>query len=134
MVSAPPQDFDSSSWEVVVEHLSSDSHGSGTGNIGWMNITKVCLENVVLGPEEWAMVIKAIDWSSLQQLSFASSNFAEDQMKLLVDCITDGLTEMMPLRVVSIWNSDVVMKTDSGALEAILAPLKEKLPSIDIRK
>ncbi|KAI8349085.1 hypothetical protein B0O80DRAFT_460680 [Mortierella sp. GBAus27b] len=137
MVSAPPQDFDSSSWDdlVVEQQPSSDiHHGSGIRNIGWMNITKVCLENVVLGPEEWEMVIKAIDWSSLQQLSFASSNFAENQMKLLVDCVTGCSTEMMPLRSVSIWNSDVVMKTDSGALEAILAPLKEKLPSIDIRK
>lgn len=99
--------------------------------MGCTNLTVLYLQRLELLPDEWRMVIEAIDCSSLERLSFHGGNIAQEQVKLLVDCIPDRTADMLPLRL-NINNPDAWKKMSPRALEAMLAPLREKIPLVEV--
>ncbi|KAG0222238.1 hypothetical protein B0O80DRAFT_502515 [Mortierella sp. GBAus27b] len=145
MIPAPPPDLASALPSYRIQE-------SGSPSVELARITHLDLWYVILLPEEWRMVIEAIDFSALQQLDLTGSNFGEDQFKLLIDRVPDNATEMVPLRVlllgdtdlvrvtssaallsVALGNMDLVKTTISRALKALSASLREKIPLVDIR-
>ncbi|KAG0221383.1 hypothetical protein BGX31_009934 [Mortierella sp. GBA43] len=138
VVSTPPQHLEypqqSSTSDVVEQPSSLTVRGSGTPTAGCTPLVRFTMERVILRPEEWGAVIKALDFSTLEVLSFAISNFSGEQLKLLVDRVPDSANETVPLRMLSVGESDVVKKADPRVLEGMLGILREKVPLISIKQ
>ncbi|KAG0221247.1 hypothetical protein B0O80DRAFT_232602 [Mortierella sp. GBAus27b] len=119
--------------EFNEESSSSSIMSSGGPNVEQARLVRVSIEGVVFRPDEWMMVITAIDLYALQELSFADSNFSAKQFELLVDCISGDETEPPPLRSLNIKGSNLAQSTDSRTLREMLDALLEKAPLIKIQ-
>jgi hypothetical protein len=138
MMSTSPQHLEypqqSSTSDVVEMPSSLTVRGSGTPSARCTPLVRFTIERVILRPEEWGAIIKALDFSTLEVLSFAISNFSGEQLKLLVDRVPDIASETVPLRILSVGESDVVKKGDPRVLEGMLGMLREKVPLISIKQ
>lgn len=74
----------------------------------------------MLQPGEWNEVIKAIDFSTLQHLSFEGSNFSQTQLELLVDRFDQNFGTSPPLSSLSLCHTDVGDGIDTGLFEKLL--------------
>ncbi|KAG0245702.1 hypothetical protein B0O80DRAFT_486331 [Mortierella sp. GBAus27b] len=59
-------------------------------NRSWQPLHTVELVGFTFQPVDWRLIIKAMDFSSLRQLSFKDSNFSFAEFDLLVDCIPES--------------------------------------------
>ncbi|KAF9344445.1 hypothetical protein BGX26_004362 [Mortierella sp. AD094] len=80
------------------------------------------LEGTKLEPEEWETVIKALDFSSLEELSFRGSNFSLAELDILIDRINPENDET-PLRLLSLEGTEA----DNDSAVDILVSQVERL-------
>ncbi|KAF9175399.1 hypothetical protein BGX21_005529 [Mortierella sp. AD011] len=92
-------------------------------------ITETCsplkrfsLEGAKLEPAEWETIIKALDFSSLEELSFRGSNFSLNDLDILINCISPDNDEM-PLRLLNLEGTEA----DNDAAVDILVSQVERL-------
>ncbi|KAF9344153.1 hypothetical protein BGX26_004728, partial [Mortierella sp. AD094] len=82
-----------------------------------------------LQPEDWAKVIKAIDFSVIEVLSFKSSNFAMEQLRILIDCMSCevGDNSVVSLQSLDLYDTKLSNHNRNGVMK-LFAKLKEKVP------
>ncbi|KAK3815375.1 MAG: hypothetical protein J3Q66DRAFT_208502 [Benniella sp.] len=78
--------------------------------------------------QDMSALIEVIDLSALEELHLHTS-ITEDQLKVLVDRITDDSTPSLPIRVLGIWCR---LSIDDDTKRALRTKLREKIPQIDI--
>ncbi|KAF9357466.1 hypothetical protein BGX34_009361 [Mortierella sp. NVP85] len=86
---------------------------------------------VSLLPQDMSALIEVIDLSTLEELHLRSS-ITEDQLKALVDRITDDSTPSLPLKVLEVLEVSRFTR-DNATKRALRAKLRQKVPQIDIR-
>ncbi|KAG0209558.1 hypothetical protein BGX31_002078, partial [Mortierella sp. GBA43] len=74
------------------------------------------LSKFTLTLEDWAALIKAIDLSVMLELKFTGTNFSQEQLDLLLDCIAGAGEQSVALEGLDFRNSDLVGNTDKDAL------------------
>jgi len=136
MVSAPPQRMASSTFSQQLSqdtaadeqstHRASDPVGS------WTPLRKVVLHEVRLQPEEWRMVIEALDVSALECLDLSRCNILREEIEMLVDRFTGDDALDIPLKTLNVRDSNFTRTTDSGTLDTILEKLRKNAPLIRI--
>ncbi|KAI8604355.1 hypothetical protein EDD21DRAFT_412159 [Dissophora ornata] len=89
----------------------------------WKSLTRIQLQGLCLKPDGWRKVVEAIDFSALESLSFSHSNFGLDDLKMLVDRISDYGDLWVPLVTLNLLKTNVGRR-NSDQLES----LKEMLP------
>ncbi|KAF9362410.1 hypothetical protein BGX34_006229 [Mortierella sp. NVP85] len=72
--------------------------------------------NVTIQPQDWETLIKAIDFSMLEDLRFDSTNFSQEQLGVLVDCITATNVTPFPLNNLSLTDTDLLTIADKQTL------------------
>ncbi|KAG0228366.1 hypothetical protein B0O80DRAFT_501582 [Mortierella sp. GBAus27b] len=120
MVSAPSPPLVSSSHSPLVTE---DVDVQRT----WTSLKEITLDSVTIQPEEWRLVIEAIDFSELRVLRIVRSNFCHDQLKLLISRISDNNTVNIPLKTLDISDTSATKDLSSPSL---LDELRRKLPSV----
>ncbi|KAF9345207.1 hypothetical protein BGX26_003398 [Mortierella sp. AD094] len=89
-------------------------------------LKRICLHNTYLESEDWETVIKAIDFSTIEELYLDYSNFSLVQFEILVNSITEtsANNSAVPLRILNIENSDVIKNDD--AFHELVGRLRNK--------
>ncbi|KAI8347707.1 hypothetical protein B0O80DRAFT_464955 [Mortierella sp. GBAus27b] len=128
----PTQDADAIAEESSCNVMSGSRTMAQPGGMELAHLVHISFAFVALLPQEWRMVIEAIDFSTLQKLSLYFSNMMAEQFKLLVDRVPDNTMDRAPLKNLILRGSYVIEKTDSCTLEAMLALLRAKVPLIEI--
>lgn len=132
---------------------SSNSNGPTSPHLSirrttWTSLTEVRIESMVFSDENWATVIKAIDFSKLESLSFEHSNFGFDQLALLVGCIPDHDEVDLPLKLLNVKDAPLRYKAPRGharredktipvppdMIKEKLAAFEEKAPLAQIKE
>ncbi|KAG0007163.1 hypothetical protein BGZ65_001708 [Modicella reniformis] len=103
MLQAPPNLFSTGS----SSSHSSTSPTSSRRMSSWSSLREIRIECMTLSSENWALIIRAIDFSALESLNFESSNFEFDQLALLVECIPDHDEIDVPLKALYVKNTSL---------------------------
>ncbi|KAG0221385.1 hypothetical protein B0O80DRAFT_502497 [Mortierella sp. GBAus27b] len=123
-----PEQFASSSLDTVIgQPTYTGLSASVVSKPLWTPITVLIMEGFMLEFIEWTMIIEAMDFCTLQRLSFYESNVEEEHLKLLVDRITGAAIEPISLRCLDIRETNVTAQTGYGGLRVVLARL-QKIP------
>ncbi|KAI8604358.1 hypothetical protein EDD21DRAFT_222961 [Dissophora ornata] len=110
MISPPPQRSDPMlSPQLSMQDGSSiPPHESApVGTRTWKSLARIQLMGLFLQPDNWRRVIEAIDFSALEFLSFNDSNFGLDELKMLVDRISDISDFKVPLVTLGLLSTPV---------------------------
>jgi hypothetical protein len=91
---------------------------------------KVLGVKIDLSPQDWVVVIKAIDLSTLEELRFDDCNFSQEQLKLLADRIADSRS-LLPLKLLDLRGSKVP-EANTPEMHVILTKIMEKAPHLRI--
>lgn len=113
------------------EPVSPRTPGPSASSLEWKPLTSIALVGVELVPEEWKMVVEALDLGVLQRVSLRNSNFGEEQLKLLVGRVLDPTTERVSLESFDIRDSKAAKAMDSRGKKAVVEQL-QKIPSIEM--
>ncbi|KAI8598368.1 hypothetical protein EDD21DRAFT_382676 [Dissophora ornata] len=92
----------------------------------WKPLTRIQLANFRLDPDEWRIVVRAIDFSVLKSLSFRYSNFGLEDLKMLVDRISDYGDFEVPLVTLDLFQTNV------GGNSEQLKRLKTMIPLVEV--
>ncbi|KAF9355254.1 hypothetical protein BGX34_010566 [Mortierella sp. NVP85] len=134
MVSAPSQRLASSTFSQQPSQdtvAGEQSTHRTSGSVGsWTPLRKVIFHQVQISPEEWRMVIEALDISALEYLDLSRCNIPREEFEMLVDRFTGDDALDIPLKTLNLWESNFVKTTDSGTLDSILGKLRKKAPLI----
>ncbi|KAI7819584.1 hypothetical protein BC939DRAFT_459673 [Gamsiella multidivaricata] len=136
MVSAPPQQSASSlpcrslnsvqedsSTASDVSSLSSLTSSSGTPYL-WRPLSRIRLNGIRLQHQDWTTVIKALDFTALEILDLTFTNFDEEELQVLVDCVPEESNRAMPLTT-SLQMTPIFY---NAAILRLVAALKKKAP------
>ncbi|KAG0371343.1 hypothetical protein BGZ54_005467 [Gamsiella multidivaricata] len=94
----------------------------------WMSLSDLALEMIGLQPQDWEAVIEALDFTALRNLEFSYSNFAQDQLQVLVDCIPEE-SNCPILLDIKLWYTGI---TESSQTRRMINALKEKAPHVSV--
>ncbi|KAI8347729.1 hypothetical protein B0O80DRAFT_464999 [Mortierella sp. GBAus27b] len=124
MISPPPRAASLSSTSLdlqTVVHCRSGAEDS------WTALRKIALCNINFQPEEWKLVIEAIDFDELQHFDLRGSNFSQQQFRLLMDRIPDN---RIPLKTLGISSS----LAKNAQVVSMVAELQKKAPLVTVIK
>ncbi|KAI8354317.1 hypothetical protein B0O80DRAFT_498330 [Mortierella sp. GBAus27b] len=126
MTSPPPY----SATETTLEE-SRDRRGTTPGS-SWISLKRLCLYRLKLNQDDWRMLLKAIDFSTLTALDFSDSNFTLTELQLLVNHL--GLVYSAPLKALSVTNTPLSKQCNQSGekVSFVVATLKERVPSIRV--
>jgi len=88
-----------------------------------------CLSGVILLPQDWETLIKAIDFTTLKSLHLDKTNFSLGQLDLLLDCITRTV-KPVSLTTLSLENTYLLVDADKDALRA---RIQKVVPSVTVK-
>jgi hypothetical protein len=116
---------------------STDDYPRGVEEGGLKPLRSIVFSGFNLNPELWKTLIEAVDWHSVENVSFQTSNFDKEQFELMVDLIPkfkEGAStpklERLDLRRTSFLRT---LRKDSKELEAELYQLiSPKIPWIQV--
>jgi SOS-response transcriptional repressor LexA len=74
------------------------------------------LSNMTLTSQDWETLIKAIDVSMIQELIFDGTNFSQEQLDLLIDCMASTGKQSVSLKSLDIDGTDLALNGDNAAL------------------
>ncbi|KAG0232824.1 hypothetical protein BGX31_005003, partial [Mortierella sp. GBA43] len=114
MISAPPRALGS---------MRKDScAGASQQKTGSLAVTspllKLRLSATTFTQQEWATLIKAIDFSVMVELKMQKTNFSQEQLDLLLERIAHVDAESLPLEKLDLTFADIVLNADKPALRA----------------
>ncbi|KAK3829256.1 MAG: hypothetical protein J3Q66DRAFT_383814 [Benniella sp.] len=97
----------------------------------WEPLRHVGLERMRLCHEDWKVVIKALDFSSLDELNFELSNFSLVELEFLADCIPE---QANPIRNLNIWayHTDFSRSLESDIVREQVSVLLKKAQWVHI--
>ncbi|KAI7823331.1 hypothetical protein BC939DRAFT_451733 [Gamsiella multidivaricata] len=99
--------------------------------MAWEPLQKFELSGFSLEPEDWKIIIEALDFSRLKTLNFSRSNFSIEQFKTLVDCISDAGFDV-PLEHFDFRGSTLSVQIMSSKMQQLRETLSEKAPQIEL--
>ncbi|KAF8930582.1 hypothetical protein BGZ58_008167 [Dissophora ornata] len=85
-----------------------------------------------LDPDDWRKVVEAIDFLALESLSFRHSNFGQDELKILVNRISNYGDPDMPLVTLDLFNAHVGQDRMNVDIDKQLKRLKTMKPLVEI--
>ncbi|KAG0231361.1 hypothetical protein B0O80DRAFT_444388 [Mortierella sp. GBAus27b] len=100
-----------------------------SGKATIQGIRSISLEGVQFGVEDWSVIIKAIDFRSLETLSVPGTNFSLEQLKLLIENIPDDNTMPAPLKNLDVENTKLSDCHDIKELRDLYAKLELRAPA-----
>ena len=74
------------------------------------------LHKVILQPQDWVTLIKAIDFSKLEDLRFDSTNFSREQFNVLIDRIAAVEPTLLQLNNLDLSDTDLLVNAEKRAL------------------
>ncbi|KAK3829322.1 MAG: hypothetical protein J3Q66DRAFT_410832 [Benniella sp.] len=86
----------------------------------WPSLKHVSLQRLLFQPEDWKVIIEAMDISMLEHMDFKGSNFSQEQLKVLIDRIPGDGVSSVPLKVLDVADTDLPKGPDTRALLGIL--------------
>ncbi|KAI7832788.1 hypothetical protein BC939DRAFT_472367 [Gamsiella multidivaricata] len=94
----------------------------------WGFLSDLELKGIQLQSQDWKTLIEAFEFTVLRCLEFNCSNFAQDQLQILVDCIPEESNRPMPLHIglICTWISEFAETL------RLTAALMEKAPHVII--
>jgi len=92
----------------------------------WTRLKRITLRSIVLSPEDWESVIRAIDLTELEWLNLKTTNFAYDQLGVLVNQIIDNVPSQARERTFCI-DKKLLEQEEARTL---CATLREKVPLV----
>ncbi|KAF9364737.1 hypothetical protein BGX34_000541 [Mortierella sp. NVP85] len=95
----------------------------------WTPLRTVELIRISLRYDGWGSVVRALDYSTLRQLTINSTGFLMDHLKYLVDCAPVNTNPVGSLQM-NIFSSSILK--DVSKLDLQLVRLQGKLPNIDL--
>jgi hypothetical protein len=98
----------------------------------WTPLKLLQFNDFNLQPEEWKVVIEALDLSTLETLNLHNTNFLVDELRILVDRIPRNASKTVALKDLDLRWSLMVHINDPD-VQALNLSLKEKLPSLIIK-
>ncbi|KAF8940798.1 hypothetical protein BGZ58_004712 [Dissophora ornata] len=98
----------------------------------WRSLQEIQLHFLRLSPQGWSAVIEAIDLSALETLSLDDTNFSLEQLQLLIKRIPEPNTSAVPLKVVSLFNTDLDKCCEPRAMKEAYVWFREKTPRTKI--
>ncbi|KAF9356327.1 hypothetical protein BGX34_009989 [Mortierella sp. NVP85] len=135
MVSALPSQlvWDSTSSSALdAESKELSEQASNTSPETWAPLTRLSLHGIKLQQEDWARIIMAIDFTTLEELDLTGSNFSLQEFDLLVDCI--GSTGWMTSRqVLDLSYTRLSTNKATDELRAIVQGFCEKVPFVTLK-
>ncbi|KAK3825651.1 MAG: hypothetical protein J3Q66DRAFT_328256 [Benniella sp.] len=75
------------------------------------------LYNVTLQPQDWELLIKAIDLSVLEDLHLHSTNFSSTQLDLLLERIAAADAKSVSLKLLQIGSTELLVDAERPALQ-----------------
>ncbi|KAF8929558.1 hypothetical protein BGZ58_008863 [Dissophora ornata] len=136
MISGPPQlptslsDSKTPSQDTTIPEPMRESTETSQG---WKALRVIKLGNIKLHPDNWRIVINAMDISALDVLDFENSNFSREQLDVLADCIPDSDDLDVSLKELTLNGTDLVKYVNLDALKKVVAKLKEKAPLVQVK-
>ena len=73
---------------------------------------------VTLRPQDWEILIKAIDLSELKELYLSGTNFSSQQLDLLLERVVTADPKAVSLKVLGLGNTELLVNADKSALRA----------------
>ncbi|KAF8938807.1 hypothetical protein BGZ58_000113 [Dissophora ornata] len=98
----------------------------------WVSLSDIRFEYMEFSVDSWTRIIRALDFSGLKSLSFENTNFALEQLQLLVELIPDDETDV-PLKTLYVKNTRLVECKDIQELKLMQAKLEEAAPQAMIK-
>ncbi|KAI8349169.1 hypothetical protein B0O80DRAFT_460956 [Mortierella sp. GBAus27b] len=100
-------------------------------------LRKIMLRNVRLEPHYfWSSLLgnDIVNWSALEHLDLAGSNFGHPELKFLVDSVANKKKQRTPvaLRTLIVTSPGGTKEADSQAFKALVTELRQVVPSINI--
>ncbi|KAF9353251.1 hypothetical protein BGX34_011714 [Mortierella sp. NVP85] len=132
MVSSPPRGAVSLANPSSSQQNISDEKGTPQESVTrgpWTPLRKIVLSRIKLQPEEWRLVIEAMDFSELEHLRFGHSNLSREQFRLLIDRIPDRKIFKAPFKFISVRGTNLVKGAES---RSVLDELRKKTPWVNI--
>ncbi|KAF9092203.1 hypothetical protein BGX27_001870, partial [Mortierella sp. AM989] len=106
---------------------------STTNSLDEYRPLKIIRLNASLLSEDWTILIKALDFSTLEKAKFTGDNFLLTQFAILVECILDKAANGSMIALKSLDLSGTKLdECDGNDVEMQIASLNEVVPSIDI--
>ncbi|KAG0353895.1 hypothetical protein BGZ54_001978, partial [Gamsiella multidivaricata] len=134
MVSSPndPSNHESSLSQSLENPQAPPSTESAVDtSTAWEPLQEFELSGFSLEPEDWKIIIEALDFSRLKTLDVSYSNFSIEQFKTLVDCIPDDGSGV-PLRCIAFNESALSEQRMSSEMRQLRETLNEKAPQIKL--
>ncbi|KAI8604347.1 hypothetical protein EDD21DRAFT_351001 [Dissophora ornata] len=99
----------------------------------WKSLTHIELDSVRLQPKDWRGMIEAIDFSALELLSFENSSFGLEELKMLVDRISDDGDFELPLVTLGLQGTSVAWDSEMADVCEQFRRLKTMVPFVEIQ-
>ncbi|KAG0352228.1 hypothetical protein BGZ54_002896, partial [Gamsiella multidivaricata] len=94
--------------------------------MAWKSLTVIHLDHLALKPLDWKAVINSIDFSALETLSFNGSNFSLDQLRILVDRVTNNNNSTIILKMLDLRGTELAKLRDSDTLWQLIGAFEKK--------
>ncbi|KAG0308783.1 hypothetical protein BGZ98_006830 [Dissophora globulifera] len=95
----------------------------------WQLLRCLKLKRFNFEPKDWCTILKSIDYSELETLSFKGSNFSIEQLKVFVDCIRNTEVSRIPLLHINLGSTHLWHCHDVLEIQIQYTRLREKAPS-----
>ncbi|KAF8930010.1 hypothetical protein BGZ58_008532 [Dissophora ornata] len=137
MVASPPNDV---AMQLSSQTASQNVHVVQTSqpptqtelSEAWKPLKEIYLVCLVIQPDDWKTIIKAMDFTALEQLQVSNTNFSFEEFKFMVDCISDKARVNVPLMKLNVEKTALSKGDDTAALRELIARLKKKAPLANI--
>ncbi|KAI8606309.1 hypothetical protein EDD21DRAFT_361392 [Dissophora ornata] len=105
---------------------------SHTNPQSWKPLKCIDLEGFQFEPKDWRAIIESMDFSELETLSLADSNFSVEQFGILVECVFSCSASEVPLMCVKMGSTAVFYESDVVKVLSLFTRLQEKVPLVHI--
>ncbi|KAF9360959.1 hypothetical protein BGX34_007393, partial [Mortierella sp. NVP85] len=113
-------------WIVAMISAPPQTHSATAPTEPVTRLKRITLRRLMLSPEGWESVIRAIDLTELEWLDLKTTNFAQDQLRLLVNQITDNVASQTQTRTICI-DGKLLEQEEARTL---CSTLRKKVPSV----
>jgi hypothetical protein len=87
---------------------------------------------VTLQPQDWVTLIKAIDFSALRILYLNLTNFSQEQLDVLIECIGTTDATPLPLNRLKLTGTDLLVDADKDALQSRIQKVAPQLSIVGL--
>ncbi|KAI1316804.1 hypothetical protein EDD11_009470 [Mortierella claussenii] len=137
MVSSPPQPLQPSTMPPPKANTTvSDNllQAPQELTVTWTPLMNFNIQGIFLDPEQWETLIKALDFSFLEELGVGGTNFDMEQLQLLTDELPEPKKRLLPLRRLKLGGTKFVRRETRklGVPRGALTALRKKAPVVNL--